>query len=72
MAEDWITTREAIKASGYTANHLRILVLEGRIMGRKVATVWLVNRKSLDAYLKEQAERGEKRGRKPFDLKRKL
>lgn len=67
MADDWISVNDAMKLSGYTANHLRILIRENRIKGRKFVTVWQVNRKSLTAYLQEQTERGERRGRKPFD-----
>lgn len=65
MAEDWITTREAVELSGYDANYIRVLIRGGRIKAKKVFVVWLVSRRSLDAYLKEQAERGERRGRKP-------
>lgn len=65
MAEDWITTQEAIAISGYTANHLRILIREGRIKGRKYFVIWQISRKSFEAYLREQAGRGDKRGRKP-------
>ena len=65
MTDDWITITEASKQSGYSPVHLREIVREGRISGRKIATVWLVNRSSLLAYLREQAKRGEKRGRKP-------
>jgi hypothetical protein len=69
MAEDWITLRDAAKLSGYHPEHIRKLMREDRIKGRKVVIVWLVSRKSLDDYLKEQAQRGERRGRKPFDNK---
>ena len=65
MAEDWISTSEAVKLSGYHVEHLRELMRYGRIKARKVVTVWLVSRSSLERYLREQAERGEKRGRKP-------
>ena len=67
MADDWITTREAVKLSGYDANYIRVLIRGGRIKAEKVFVVWLVSRKSLEAYLREQAERGERRGRKRKD-----
>jgi hypothetical protein len=66
MAEDWITVQDAVKQSGYNANHLRVLIREGKIKARKFAIVWQVNRKSLESFLIEQAKRGEKRGRKPL------
>ena len=66
MADEWISISEAAKASGYTADHLRVLIREGRILGRKVVIVWLVNRKSLEDFLRQRAKQGEKRGRKPL------
>jgi len=66
MANDWMTVSEAVTASGYHAERIRELAREGRIKGRKIAIVWLVSRKSLATYLREQAKRGEKRGRKPL------
>jgi len=69
MAQDWITVQDAVNLSGYHADHVRKLIREDRIKGRKFVTVWQVSRTSLDAYLREQAKRGEKRGRKPFDTR---
>lgn len=65
---DWLTIAEASRESGYSPVHLRDLLREGRIKGRKVVIVWLVSKSSLLRYLKEQSERGEKRGRKPSHL----
>ena len=65
MADDWITVAEASKLSGYHAETLRELIRDGRIKGRKFATVWQVSRSSLIGYLREQERHGEKRGRKP-------
>jgi hypothetical protein len=69
MAEDWITVQDAVKQSGYDAEHLRDLARLSKIKGRKVSIVWLISRKSLDGYLREQAKRGAKRGRKPLTSK---
>lgn len=66
MADTWITTDKASKLSGYTANHIRILIREGRIKGRKYFVIWQVSRQSLEAFVREQQKKGEKRGRKPF------
>jgi excisionase family DNA binding protein len=71
MTEDWITTREAAKLSQYHPDHIRILVRSRRIRAQKFGEVWQISRSSLLAYLQEQAKRGERRGRKPFDVKRK-
>lgn len=64
-ADDWISVREAAQLAGYHIEHVRLLIRQGEIKGRKIITVWQVNRPSLTAYLEHQAERGERRGRKP-------
>ncbi len=64
IADEWITTREAAQVSGYNPVHLRTLIRNGRIKGRKYFVVWQVSRQSLIAYLREQEKRGGKRGRK--------
>ena len=66
MADDWITTREAVKLTGYNPVHLRALIRSGRIRGRKYFVVWQVSRSDLIAYIRDQQRRGEKRGRKPL------
>lgn len=66
MADDWITTREAVKLSGYHPVTLRSLIRNRRIKGRKYFVVWQVSRNSLLSYLREQEKRGEKRGPKPL------
>jgi len=62
---DWLTVDEAAKLAGYHEDHIRRLVRSGEVKGRKVVIVWLVSRKSLDAYLRRQEQRGERRGAKP-------
>jgi len=65
MADEWITIQEASQQSGYHSEHVRRLIRAGELKARKVVIVWLVNRTSLQAYLKRQQRQGEKRGRKP-------
>ncbi len=65
MTDDWITTQEAVKLSGYHQEHLRAMIRQGRIKARKYFVIWQVSRTSLLAYLGEQGKKGEKRGRKP-------
>lgn len=64
MGEDWITVREAAELTGYALDYVRDLASEGKIKAKKVATVWLVSRKSLLAHQKKAGELGEKRGPK--------
>ena len=67
MASDWITTEEAIEMSGYHMAHLRELLREGKIKAQKWNRDWQVSRSSLQAYLKQVKELGEKRGPKKKD-----
>jgi len=64
MAEDWISTNEAAKLSGYHPDYIRKRVRSGRIKGKKFLTLTLVSKTDLLKYIKAQSERGEKRGRK--------
>lgn len=64
MAEQWITTAEAARLADYHPNHVRRLLKERRIEGRKFGPVWMVSRESLQAYLAEQRAKGERRGPK--------
>lgn len=61
---DWITTDEAATLSGYDREYIRDLAREGKIKARKIATVWIVSRKSLEAHIRAAVELGEKRGPK--------
>ena len=46
-AGEFITTREANKISGYSADYLGRLVRSGDIFGRKVGRVWGIGQQSL-------------------------
>ena len=61
---EWLTVGEAVKSSGYNADHLREVIREGKIEARKFSIVWMVNRDSLLAYLAKQEKSGSKRGPK--------
>lgn len=63
MADDWITTAEAAALSGYHPDHVRRLVLAGKVKARKFGPTWMVSRRAVLAYMRQQA--GEKRGPKP-------
>ena len=62
---EWLTVNEAAKISGYNADYIRELIRQGKIKARKFSIVWMVDRKSLLAYLDKAQAMGEKRGRKP-------
>ena len=63
--EDWLTTYEAVRISGYELDYIRKLVRAQKIVGRKWGQSWQVSRKSLLDFLKSREKQGEKRGRKP-------
>jgi len=63
--DNWLTVQEAAKESGYHPERIRELIREDKIKARKISILWLVDRKSLLAYLKKAQTLGEKRGRKP-------
>jgi len=62
MAEnEWLTVKEVAKISGYHVAYIRRLLKAGDIEAQKFATVWQVDRESLEAYLSEMESKGEKR-----------
>ena len=62
--EDWLTTYEAVRISGYELDYVRKLVRAKKIVGRKWGQSWQVSQKSLMEFLKTREEQGQKRGRK--------
>jgi excisionase family DNA binding protein len=64
--EDWLTTYEAVRLSGYELDYIRKLVRAKKIVGRKWGQSWQVSRSSLLEFLKTREKEGQKRGRKPL------
>jgi excisionase family DNA binding protein len=54
----WITTKEAAELTSYNATHVRWLIREGRIEGRKFGRDWMVQRQSLEEYAEEMKKLG--------------
>jgi excisionase family DNA binding protein len=65
MADNWITTAEAARLTGYHPEHVRRLLLAGKVEARKFGPTWQVSRASLLAYVRKAEKRGKKRGPKP-------
>ncbi len=61
MSDEWLTTEQAAKLSGYHANHLRRLLRDGDINGRKWGQAWQVSKQSLTDYISRAKEAGDKR-----------
>lgn len=61
MIEEWITTTEAAKLSGYHVNHIRRLIRSEDIEAKKFGTIWQVNKASFTEYLKIAQQSDDKR-----------
>ena len=59
--DEWITVGQAAKLSGYNEEHIRRLLRDGSIAGRKFGIVWQVNHSSIMAYLSEAQESKDRR-----------
>lgn len=69
--DDWITVSDAAKLSGYNEEHIRRLLREGLVDGRKFGIVWQVKRSSINLYLSNAQSSEDKRHgpkEKPLDL----
>jgi len=62
--EDWLTTYEAARASGYNPDYIRQLIRAQKIQGRKWGLSWQVSQRSLEAYIIKAEKMGERRGPK--------
>jgi excisionase family DNA binding protein len=59
VAENWISTTEAARLTGYTVRYVQKLAREGIIVGEKITPrAWLINRESLLAYKEHMEEIG--------------
>ena len=61
MAEEWIAVSQAAEISGYHPEHIRELLREGKVKGRKFGPLWQVDRVSLLAYVRKAEKLGAKR-----------
>ena len=55
---------EAAEISGYHPEHIRRLIREGKVKAQKFASVWQVDRYSLQIYMRNAQNLGGKRGPK--------
>jgi hypothetical protein len=49
--DEWLTPGQAAELSGYNEEHIRRLLRDGLIAGRKFGIVWQVSRSSMLLYL---------------------
>ena len=50
---EWITTAEAAELTGYHAVHIRRLIRDGHVRGRKFGRDWFLLRSSVLAYVRQ-------------------
>ena len=62
--KDLISVKEAAEYSGLSERHLRFLLMQGRIKGKKVGHDWITTAAFVDAYLVVERRTGPK-PRKP-------
>jgi len=60
LFDEWITTTEAARISGYHIEHIRRLIRGGHINARKWGKEWMVDKLSLFDYLKKEIKPGPK------------
>ncbi len=63
--DDWLTTYDAARLSGYNPDYIRQLIRSNKVVGRKWGPSWQVSRYSLETYIKHAKKLGERRGAKP-------
>ena len=52
---------EAVEQSGYTARHISLLLRQGKVKGRKVGRIWLIDLDDLKRYEQGMNALGSKR-----------
>lgn len=60
---DVLSVREASQVSGFSPQHLRRLLREGKILGRLSGGIWLVDEDSLKNYVSQPHPVGRPRQR---------
>ena len=66
MNEEWLTTDEAAQISGLSSSHIRYLLRNGKVQGKKLGRDWLTTRSFIQEYLASNPKPGPK-PRKPSE-----
>lgn len=59
--EDLITTREGASFSGFTQEHIALLLRKGEIWGKKIGRNWVTTKQAIQEYLSRDRKPGPKR-----------
>lgn len=60
LLPEWISVQEAAAYTGYTVQHIRYLLREGKVKGRRFGRDWFTTREALDEYLATDPKPGPK------------
>ena len=68
MQKDWkdykpdidelISLRQAAKSSGYTTNHLRLLISKGELWAKKIDSFWITTEEAILEYMNNKSNFG--------------
>ena len=58
--DDLITILEASEYSGLSDRHIRLLLAQGKVCGKKLGHDWVTTKKCIDEYLNQKNKRGRK------------
>lgn len=56
----WMSTKEAAKYTGYSRAHIRRLLIDGKVKGRKLGRDWFTTKEALNDYLATNPRPGPK------------
>ncbi len=62
--DEWLTTDEAAKITGFHPDHIRRLLRSRELEARKWGITWMIRRRSLSDYMANSKQKGKKRGPK--------
>ena len=61
--DKWMSTKEAEEYTGYSRSHIRRLLINELVKGRKFGRDWVTTKEDLDKYLATNPRPGPKKGK---------
>lgn len=56
--DDLISLRQAASFSGYTTNHLRLLISRGELWAQKIDSLWVTTEEAIEHYMNNKSNLG--------------
>ena len=60
MSEEWLTTDQAAELSGLSPPHIRYLLRNGKMRGKKFGRDWVTTQSAIEEYLATNPRPGRK------------